>query len=310
VYEYTHRQFGLDAFAVSGLTVSGLWTRGNLHNDGALRLGVGGKAANIYTSDTGKHSVYLRTGSSLRNFECLNRYHNTEDSYVVYNEDTPAGEGITIINGYIHSTAFDVNADGIYGHFNTSGTFGAVQITNVSAANLNRALHLDESTGAITVTGGTITGSRNSVFAEAVGTSPILSGLTITNQNVGGNNIEVYTSGGGIAIDHLTTSGLVGDTVYANASNQTVTLTNSTLGAAVGHALFSAGGGTFTASGNTYGAISDHFYSFQPTTTVHSDYNTFKNPTGRGQYAFQVNGTNYTWAAWRAIPQDANSTAN
>lgn len=306
--EYTRRQYGLDSRSVTGAQISGVWTRRNLHNDGSLILGVSGTANNVYTTDGNLHSIFLRTGATLHNFECYGRYNTTEDSYVAFNENTPASEGITIANGYIHSPASDVLADGIYGHNNTSGTFGAVNISNVNISNVNRGYHIDQSSGVVTITGGTLSGNYFNIRGESAGNPLTISGVTFSNVQTGGNNIAITGSGAVVNVDGVTTGNLT--PFVGSATNLIVSITNSTFGDCADMIIMSNTGGTFTITGNTFGAITDAFFSMVATQTITSDNNTFKNPTGRGQYAFQVNGTNYTWAAWRAIPQDANSTAN
>lgn len=131
-YEYSHYRNPLDSYDAQKLSITGIHTRRNLHNGGSLRLGLDAIATGCRASQGGAYNVYMRAGAKLSLCTIDDCYYNSTAALVTYNENTPAGEAITIEDCAFSMswlTGFNWGQTiGVTGHYNTSGNFGALVV--------------------------------------------------------------------------------------------------------------------------------------------------------------------------------------
>lgn len=300
-YEYSRRVAGLDSRGAIGVQHIGIWTRRQLGNDGSLVMGKYGYAENCLATEGSKHNVYSRTGSQLVNCEAVDRYYPAlSDSLFVFNENTPAGEGISYTGCYAHSTAPDGAADGFYGHYNTSGSFGSVKFKDCNTKNLRRGIYAEGGVGAVTVDGGShIANTSAHIFAN---TSLSVTGTTF--REAGNYNVWMFAAGITLTLDRVVSDG---KDFYGDKANQTITATNSVFGPTDIPLFLTGSGCTVNAHYNTFGLVTQQYIFCEG--TVNADHNSYVTPAARGNYAFRNGGNYYSWAAWQALPKDAASVS-
>jgi hypothetical protein len=216
-YEVSVRQFGLDAGNTTGASVTGIETKRNLYESGSLRVGRSARLIDCTCSDGSKHNLYYKDGTYLQNVTATNAYYGgTNGVMFIYNENTPAGLGISHVDCTAQLTGNTVSLSnghisGFGGHNNTSGNFGAVAyagcmvqdllvgwsvprhgasltITNPAAVDVGTVFSFtDANIPATAVSGGALTpGAGNVVgIASALGGNLSMTNVTANCENPG-----------------------------------------------------------------------------------------------------------------------------
>ncbi len=131
-YEYSHYANPLDSYSAQDLHITGVHTRRNLHSGGSLRLGRDALAKDCRASQGGAYNVYMRAGGVLDGCMIDDVYYSATAALVTYNEDTPAGQAITIRDcDFSMSWTTGMNwgqTIGVTGHYNVSGNFGTILV--------------------------------------------------------------------------------------------------------------------------------------------------------------------------------------
>jgi hypothetical protein len=315
VYEYTKRKYGLDTRDATAPILCYLHTKRNLHVDGSLRIGPSGIATCIYCDDGSAHNVLFETGAVLDRVEAREAYYNSDFSMFVGNTNTPAGEGLTLVNCAATLATYSASATGYYAHYNTSGTFGAVQFIGCTATNLAvafSATHGDSFTLRDCVTTGTKT------FLRDTSTSPYtVSGGSYTYAGAAGRVFDGQAAGTRTITGMTITITDPADSIIYTAQNVTLTLTDNTFtnnAPASADSYFvhlSNASSILTSTGNAFNTpnLSDgpYVYLFEnDLAALVSDENCF----GHASQWFRKGAGNYgTVAQYQsATSQDGNST--
>lgn len=140
VYEYTDRAHTIDATERDNLIIDGIVCTRNRDGGGTLRLGRSVILRHVDALDGHKHNAYFEDGAALYGCRFVGAQltsANPTGTLSVYNENTPAGLGITIADCVYDTGATTTTIAGGHGHYNVSGDFGAVvydrcYMTNVS----------------------------------------------------------------------------------------------------------------------------------------------------------------------------------
>lgn len=320
VYEYAARNAGVYAFSIAGLTLTGVSCRRNLSNNGSIVVGRSAVLTDCTAYEGGKHNLLYADGCTLVRVIANDAYYTASATMFVYNENTPAGLGIT------HEDCDAVMPDtdglgyiyGFYGHNNTSGAYGDVVYTRCSASNCGvgfSGAHADlvyndcetdtcivgyqpsDPTATYTI--------NDPMHVEAI------AGRFNRIVSVAGANITVNVSGGTCRADKSSSNtGMFYDNnnagVVFNVTGGTFETTSDT--AAGSNIFYSEVATEVNASNNDYtiGATGGRVYLMtHASATLDSDYNNFSREATQNYYR----GTNYaTITAWKAAGQDANST--
>jgi hypothetical protein len=134
-YEVSCRNAGIYSVG-NGHTITGIETRNNQAAGGSLILGRSCIVTDCYARNGSKHNIYFKDGCVLTRVTAHNAYFNPSSpskTMFVWNENTPAGLGVTLIDCVAKFDALDGNASGYYGHRNVSGSFGTVQLLGCTA---------------------------------------------------------------------------------------------------------------------------------------------------------------------------------
>lgn len=315
-YEVSTRNAGLYA-TTSGHTINGITTQKNQSASGSLIVSRSSIITDCICKMGSKHNLYTSDGCTLNNVECIDQYYNDQCTLFVYNENTPAGLGVTYNNCSASrpNTALITGnslGTGFYGHVNTSGTFGTITYNNCSvedcftgyngqdAANFiyNNCTNLDSTncfanasgTGISTfaIHGGTYVCTSSVLLIQAGGNSTITidSGASLSDPASNQYAINVQVPNLTLNLDHCAISsrfGYVGTTAPATGFILNVNYLDSTV--------------AFNYAG--------HINTVVATTIYTGDHNTY-----RTSQINVVNGSTYaTLAALRAaLNQDLNST--
>jgi hypothetical protein len=309
--EYSKRKHGLDSRDDLYVRVVGVATRRNLHHDGSLIIGKYGRAEGTLSTEGNNHCVYARTGSTLVDAEALDVYFiSTGPTHFVFNEDTPANEGVSCTGCYAHNTTYGgvpagghATPTGFYSHKNTSGSFGTITYTNCRADKVARGFggfdasiaisnptvsatsiaFVPESAAPMSVTGGTYTGLVDGFASPQNGSTLTLQ--SVTASLAGKSGIYIASFANGVTLK-----------VYDSTLGPFTTLVS---------AFSNASGPTIDLQRNTYTGITAYFYYLPTTWTGTSNHNSFSPTTGN---KFNVATVDKTYVQWKALGQDANST--
>jgi hypothetical protein len=309
--EYSKRQYGLDSRAVTGATIYGVWTRRNLHEDGSLVLGKSGTAIAVLATEGNKHNALIRTGTTVAASEFRDAYYGaTQGSLLVFNEDSPAGENVTIDGVYVHNTTFASLVTGINGHPNLSGTFGTVTIKNTRVDNCGYGISGTDAKilwDNVTVTNATTSAL---VSVQVTAATP---DYWITNSHLTSTSraISIETANASVTIRNstLATDGGAGDLlIYSGSNGAHVDVADSTLGPAQNDFHITGTGVVITAARNTFNASAMFYKLTQAGYSITSDNNSFGPNAGTGNRV-SLGGTDMTFAAYKTLTgQDAHST--
>lgn len=310
VYEYSQRQFGLDAYNYTGVIVDGVETRNQLHEDGSLRLGIGGIARNCTFRNGNKHCVLFRDGTSLTDCAAINSYYGASSAQMfVANENAPAGLGVTLTRCTAQLTTYDANVGGFYSHSNVSGSFGTITYNACVGTNLATGI---SGTGG-TAAAGLIVANDCTFTGCMLGYTPVndmqINRGSFTSPHASYRAINVGANGITVTIDGMTiTSSIVpsGGVVYSSNAF-TLTMRNCTITGCVNEFIFALSGVVaLTLDHNYYNNVYGVLQVTNAGSTISSDYNRF----WREAIAQNYLGTSYaTIALYRAgTGQDAHST--
>jgi hypothetical protein len=297
-YEYSARAQGLDAISCDHCTFRNITTRKNFNNDGSARFGRYAVADGTEHYYGGKHNVYYRAGSWLKNGVARYIYRNSSPSHgvilMIGNEDSPAGEGLTIENYTVDGAAgSNYGSTGIDAHPNVSGSFGIVTYRNVTVTgNLEIGM-----AGMTSVQGGTSSGSVTN--AVAIGCTANVSGLAA----VGAFNLNV--ANGSCASGTVTISGATAGSIVV--AGMTANISGSTIGEISSHTGVT---NVISVSSSTLnGAL--RAYDLDAAVSLTSDNNTFVGLSSHIGKIVGVNaGLDMTRSQWQALGYDTHSTFN
>ena len=309
VYEATIRRFGVDSYLVTGTVISGVQTDRQLHEDGSFRLGQNSSAVDVTAKDGSKHNIYVRTGTTLTSCAAVDCYYaGLSVAMFVYNDDTPANEGVTFTSCTATKTGDHTGVEGFYGHKNTSGSFGIVSFISCAAVGCSNGFNGTDAT--LVYTSCTVTDWHNTAFY--LGSATTLTSCSWVGANVNMRAVEVVTTGavvisGGTATFTGHPAGGYG--VFAfDQNNVNLTITNWTCvgtdyGAYVGG---TSTGGTIAVTGTYWNGVNRCIDTSTGGPALTSDYNHF---SAAGQDN-RVQSTSYAdIATYQAgTGQDAHST--
>lgn len=330
VYEYSHRQHGLNSYDALRLTVRSVHTKHNLQNGGSLRLGQYAHAIDCHATSNGTYGVYMRTGSRLTNCTVTDVYNSGATSVLVHpNDNTPAGEGIIISGCTLGMSSQTIpswgNSVGYTSHYNTSGDFGTARIENTTFTNLSYGINSPRHTSTIQIVNCTWTDCKFNLISPS---EPPSSGSGFTVLVDGGSWISNvidqrafyadYTPSA-ITIQNLTLTtnqrtdiGYIAVRAAATVTVQDCNFINSFNQNGRTPIYCNNAGANLTLQRNTYSGAQNwtNLYSFTAGAagmTWASDNNTFG-----PNFAMSILGTAYSvFATYQAAvtPRDANSTS-
>ncbi|HYT08997.1 MAG TPA: hypothetical protein VEL77_15235 [Rugosimonospora sp.] len=311
--EVSTRPFGITTRSVTGVTISGAWTRRNLHTDGSTVLGSYCTLAHSLVTQGSKHSCYVKKNAALTHVELLDGYWGTVGgpSPLVLNDTWGAGDSISLSNVYSHFTVMPTAGDAMLAH--GTGNLGNLSIVdsqfmgpagivfsqvanaylqNVTVTATTPGIQMSSELGGSAVTIGDSSIALSSgasrgidIQADAFEASPQSLILTVNNGSV-------------------TVSGSGSNAIFNGAvNNATLNLIGITLAGESG-VVQTRSGVTLNASGLNLSGVTSKYYHFGSAFTAVSDNNDF----GTGAAAFTVNGVTKTYAQWKALGYDAHST--
>lgn len=128
VYEYNKRTAGV--FSQSRMTVSNVYTRRQLSNNGSLEVGPNSFITNLTANDGTKHNALIHKGTTIRYCSLNDSYYDGQGKIaLVLNDNAPTGEDAWI-ESCIYTEALETGGAGFYGHVNSSGNYGTVTCKN------------------------------------------------------------------------------------------------------------------------------------------------------------------------------------
>lgn len=311
VYEYARWLSGFTSWNATGIGLNGIRSRRNLANNGSIEVG---KTSIVYgcTAEEGnKHNVLIRTGCWVENVTATNAYYaGGSAAMFVYNEDTPANEGVTflgciaqITNGYL------TNIQGFYGHYNVGGSFGTVAFTNCSAINLFSGYNGINAN--LVYTNCITTGCTNNGWSINTTGTVAINGCANTITNASGLGIVIITAGVITITGHTFTCSVAKTSQAAiqsgmNNVNLTIAGTTTFSGFVYGINWYAGVGGTINISGADFINMTRNYDTLVGGPVITSDFNHFFDA---GQ-DFRIQGTLYNNVADYQVGtgQDANST--
>jgi hypothetical protein len=310
LYEYSKRQYAFQSVDPN-VTVSGIWTRRNLNNNGSFALtGMGSLAERVLITDGNKHNAYISPGVSMTDVTLKNQYYAGNDFImVVINANGMAGDStFTRVHAYSTVSTGLVGA-GIGSHSNDgnpfTGTFTCIdcEVDNQGA--------------------GFTPGSWNNVVLTrpvTAGTAAGVAVIGLVSTSITGGNL-VALNGRGITYgDPLALNSTVvieGTTIASTGSNAVLlgaastTITGSTISTEDGvYGPVYITSGNFSLTGNTVNrgmTSTQPFYVVPSGVTGTSDYNTFLSNATAGT-PFWLGSNQYSFAEWQALGYDLHST--
>lgn len=300
VYEYSQRDYGFDGWTTlrTGTTLTGIWTRRNLDNNGSAQLF--GTVDGCVFSDGTKHNVLLEPGSTINNSFITNCYYPIGSSIpLVFFTGTGTGQINTASNCVIRS---DITGGvGIYAHNGSSGYYARSRILDCTISNFGTGVSPEGRV--LEVVGGSISNCDSAILPSGFGcvvtNVAIDVGSTSTHRG-----IEFYASTA--STNHLSNVRLYGNCAYMlmvpDGIAALVTLDNCII---TGGLVANGSGGTnqFVCRTNTFtGTMS--FVVISAGQVVDADYNSYG-----ASYGFQIAGVSKTFDQWKtATGQDAHST--
>ena len=259
IYEYTHRLNGLDGYNAQNCIIRDIHTKGNLNEDGSLRVGPYSSVVDCKASLGSKHNVYIRRGTTIDGLETRDAYYNfVQTSHVVCNDDSPKGETIVMKNISMYMANAQWGMHGISCHRNVSGNFGTMYLKNITGQNMFSVIsNFIAHTGDITIENvtsidttfviHTLPGGKN-VYIDgvtAVGSSSRVldigaANVTAKNLDVNlacNNSLLIYSTGAGTL--NLSNSILRGTSF--TGQNRIFYLTNSGLKITLNNNIYGSG---------------------------------------------------------------------
>ncbi|MGA2185637.1 MAG: hypothetical protein ABSH47_21675 [Bryobacteraceae bacterium] len=301
-YAYTNRQQPLSGPSY----ISGVWTRRNSYQDGSMVVDV--SASNCLVTDGSLHNMYVAPGAVISNCTVTNATWNQSGAnggvLIIVNKNVGAGESVTFNNVTITNTAQNNNVQGIYGHVNTSGTFGTLTLNNVTISNVYTAVISGGFTG-LAVNGGTFAGSFTGI---SIGSSRVnIVGASITAGSRG-LDFQSNTTASVNNNTFLATAGYSATDIFGVPKGATFDGNHFGYGSSGEFAFYDAAGGAQLTVTNSYFRTNGYVYNLKAASEiVSSDYNTLASYLSGTEYG--INGTNYNFSGWKTLSgQDSHST--
>lgn len=316
-YEHTQRQHGLDGIDASRLSLANIETRNNLHADGSTRAGTLARLSGCTFRNGNAHNVYVADGL-IADCTVIDAYVSHDSgAMIIWNQNTPAGQTCTVRGCTVVNNVTPGTQQGMYGHANVSGAYGAVLVEDSTwSGNLSLAISMAYM-ASLTVTGCTfdLVQGKNAIALRTDYNAPhTLSDCTHNNADgrlvsIETANVQITISGNQVQVGNTASAA-----IYAVTTPFTATISGNTFSPAAGlsgnrvaiwavypTATVVCSGNAFTMGANHYAYLAGDGIS-----ALTSDYNTFAAST-------RVRWTGWTdyigLAAWQAAAsQDAHST--
>lgn len=309
-YEYNARKYGLFS-TYDNTRVLGLRTRRNLENNGSLEVGRYAFVSNVRADEGTKHNMLVHAGSTVQHSSLREAYYAGQSLILlVYNENTPNGEGLTFRNVTASMPTYTLGAVGVSGHYNQGGSFGWIVFDSITVTNCQSGIADGSNTGA-TFTTIAVSGGQGGITVYSPAATISGATITATGQAVTIANADTSVS---ITSSSLTSSVANQGAVRSTGTGVTLTLANSTIAntSAGSFAVELTGassrltmsGNTFTFTPGTRNAykLASGFSAFV------SNGNAFPSNVGSNSVA-NINSTWYTLAQVRStFGQDTTST--
>ena len=261
------------------MTAINLKTMRNLHNDGSLVAGRSCTLTDCTFAQGAYHNILVEDGATVTGCTFDNAYRgSTNSSMMVFNENTPAGLGITVQNCTFSLDTYDSYIGGLTGHNNVAGSFGAITVDNCTFTNVDVAIQPDDC-GTVTVTDCIVTGIRLGI-RDSHALTWVIDSLTFSTGVAGARvlSIESASTVTGTDITASVTGGVSGGMIYVTAA-ATIDVTDSSFtitasGSRRGFYCTNAGA-DLTMNNNTYSDSFLQYYYLNPECTWTSDNNCF-----------------------------------
>lgn len=156
-YEYAHRTHGISSYDATGVRVRGVAARRNLHNGGALRVGVNGRLDDCLVPQAGKYGILCRDGSVINNCTVHDTYTPLEAVTMGIHpfDPAPQGRGVTITGCTVAPSVarqrYGKNLSGITVHASVGTDMGSLTIRNCVLRDLTFALSNPRHTSTVVV---------------------------------------------------------------------------------------------------------------------------------------------------------------
>lgn len=307
VYEVTTRLYGINADTRTGIRLTGITTRRNLHENGSTAVFTGARLTNCRFEDGSKHNVIYRENSILTDCVAENSYYGGQGATLfVLNQTSPTGLPCQHIRCQALNTIGSTNVDGFYAHINTSGEFGDQYFEDCDVVGCDDSYNFLQ-VGTVTLdncraTGFLITGVQ--LYTDLI----IRNGCQFKASS--GSQRAIYMLGGtGQTLDmddsYICVGNSSGGAIYVNGDNATLNIDNCIIKGAGSLIYFpSTETGLVLNSHNNLFDTAARDYDLRGTSTINSDDNQFN-----GEAWVRIGVTEYnTLAAYQAASdQDANS---
>ncbi len=302
-YEYSRRQYGLEG--ANYITVTGIQTRRNLHNDGSLKVYAHGTLSNCVASEGTKHNVYVGPRSKVTGVEADRAYSTGDAMMFVYNGANLSNDNVTFVDCYAHDFVGPTGA-GFGGHSNDTSEFGMITWEGCRVENCPRGYTAGNAVGTVAI-GCTATEGTESngavLYTEA--TTVVIDTCVLNGKPGNGRAVQIQSAGADATIRNSSLGGNTALLVMGDGSS--VTLEGSTV-ATDGFCIY-ANGTAFTlhSSGNSFESPVLYYFCDKAPALIASDNNTFVSP-GTANHFEMPSGTRWNLEGWKAMGQDTHST--
>jgi hypothetical protein len=310
--EFSARAFGISTRAVTGVTISGAWTRRNLHTDGSMVLGANCHLWHSLITQGSKHSCYVKANATLDDVELLDGYWGSNGaSPLVLNDVWGSTDSIQINHVTSHFTVMPASGVALLAH--GTGNLGSLVISNstfmaatgISAGQIARLVVQDAGVNAVS--------PGISVSSEQGGSSVVLTRVSISLASGASRGVDIQAdafegspqsialrvSGGSIAV-----AGNGSNCIFnGSVASAFLRLSGVNLSGQSG-VVQTVGGVSLFADALSLAGITGTYYYFGGAYSATSNNNDF----GLGAGSFTYSGSGHTLTQWKATGQDANST--
>jgi len=313
LHEYSYIRSGIYTSRY-GLTVNGIWTTRNFAFDGSMKLGGGGgRIYNSRLSQGSKHNMVANAPVWMYSSSADEAYFGPNGAAIlqVINSGTETDKPAEFHNVTVALSAYSATVGAFGMHGVNGGDVGLISYYDCSVSNM-AAAYSDAGNGSL-VSNSTATNVLEAVTSNIFTT---ITGGTFVGHG-GGNGLVKITGPGPLIISGATLQ--LGGTVQTNnciyapsATPLTITMMNSFCGGIGVGSVGSTVGVTsavtaLTASGNTINNTGFRVWALYTSvgSTVAATNNVFQ-AFNSNKFAY-LNGTNYTYAQWKAAGYDSGS---
>ncbi len=249
VYENNNRAYGVNSNYRA--TVANVQTSRNYNNNGSLEVGAGSLITSIRAYRGTKHNMLVHTGTTVQSSTVDDAYYAGQGTIMlVYNDNTPHQEGLTFRYLTLSMPVYTIGTNGIGGHVNSGGSFGALSYDHITLTNTQGGLD-DIGADSVSVAACSITGVQESLNFYSPAVSVSSTTASATNHAVNMNAAQAIT---------ITSSALTGGianqgAVRSSTGGVNLTITGSTITNTGSGSLgveLTGTGDTLTMSGNTF----------------------------------------------------------